>query len=343
MPRGGHLAKFWIVKDIFRSRWKRFYKRSYRRSPLSVLDNRLEHAYKDNFAAPYSQGMYLHDGVPSPWRLQYSADLPTQPPDARRYGAQAYMHNFKRYLFPATSCTNPTGMDVILRSLDAGSHGGAISGVGKLQGQPAELGKKPGIEEKLLDRMSKETIASAAPRHLHRVIFDAKEDFAKSYPDRQKEYEDRRKQYEEGRLSEPPERLLGRSQPEDLMRKLEGVYNTSSYFALRRLYELCEEYELVWMKREDMEKTMKKPLLGEAKKDRGRFPYVDEQASLVEDMRLADILRIRHKIKRRRHPKWIEINYTYKKWHKQYLRRRQMNLDEVKAQMAFRPAAKASN
>jgi len=101
-------------------------------------------------------------------------------------------------------------------------------------------------------------------------------------------------------------------------------------FAVRRLYELCEEKELVWDRgQQDPHKDRR----AEEEQAHGRFPRVDEQASLVDDLQLKDILKLRHKTNRRRHPKWIEITYQYKKWHQQYLRRKAMLEDEVKARM----------
>jgi len=99
-------------------------------------------------------------------------------------------------------------------------------------------------------------------------------------------------------------------------------------FLVRRLYELCEESELVW------QGTQEEPRDEEEEEgDRGRFPKVDEQAGLVDDLQLQNILKLRHKTARRRHPKWIEIQGQYKRWKGQYERRRVMLKDEVKARM----------
>merc|ERR1711953_612786 len=99
----------------------------------------------------------------------------------------------------------------------------------------------------------------------------------------------------------------------------------------RRLYELCEEKELVWAGGQiDPNRERQDEL-----HSRGHFPRVDEAASPMDDLMLKDILLLRHKTNRRRHPKWIEISYTYKKWHQQYLRRGHMLQDEVKARLSI--------
>lgn len=115
-------------------------------------------------------------------------------------------------------------------------------------------------------------------------------------------------------------------------------------FYVRRLAELLEEKEIVWADGQ----TDPKALAGKSRggnliggtpgqeaRDRGQFPYVDEQASLIDNLDLAEILRLKHRINKRRHPKWQEVQYQYKKWHKQYLRRRAVLQDEVKARMGI--------
>lgn len=100
-------------------------------------------------------------------------------------------------------------------------------------------------------------------------------------------------------------------------------------FIVRRLMALCHQYEMVWYERPPRRRSAGGAHADQGP-DRGEFPYVDEQASLLDDQRLDAILRTRHRLNRRRHPKWIEIQYVKKQWHRQYLRRKQMLALEVK-------------
>lgn len=94
-------------------------------------------------------------------------------------------------------------------------------------------------------------------------------------------------------------------------------------FYVRRLMQLCDEWEIVWQggQADDYD--------DENERTRGRFPYIDEQAALVDDLQLKSILRLRHKTKRRRSPKWIEAVYQMKKGRSEYERRRQVNKEEA--------------
>lgn len=115
---------------------------------------------------------------------------------------------------------------------------------------------------------------------------------------------------------------------------LRSEASETDQFHNRRLYKLLEEKEIVWERGQlDVRKLSKRGTEGESDGSRGNFPFVDEQASLIDDLQLREILRLRHRINRRRHFKWIAIRYQYKKWHAQYLRRRDMVLDEAKARM----------
>jgi len=115
-------------------------------------------------------------------------------------------------------------------------------------------------------------------------------------------------------------------------------------FPVGRLYELCEEKEIMW--HDVMVDPRGKPLSPRPPRgadgsqgatgggtDRGRFPYIDEQASLVDELRLEEVLRLRHRRSERRHPKWIEKAYQCRQRHKKYLHRRAINNDEVKERM----------
>lgn len=60
-----------------------------------------------------------------------------------------------------------------------------------------------------------------------------------------------------------------------------------------------------------------------------RFPFIDESASLVDDLHLRDILKLGHRTNSRRLPRWKEIQYEHKKGHRSFLRRRQVKLGYV--------------
>jgi hypothetical protein len=243
------------------------------------------------------------DGVPSPWILQYSLSNESykgvKPPDSRRSAHRAYEWNIRNLMNPALICLNSVGQDLILRSLDAGRKGGADTGWGR-----PETGA---------------TTVETAPAYLRKIFEDEC-------------------QQDEGNYF---------LQNLDAAQPVGTGASTSNYdssgmstdlFHNRRLYKLVEEKELVWDGGQiDFRKMAKNRGAAEASGDgageRGHFPYVDEQASLIDDLQLREILRIRHRMNRRRHFKWIEMSYQYKKWHQQYLRRRAMANDEVKARM----------
>merc|ERR1712217_788698 len=95
-------------------------------------------------------------------------------------------------------------------------------------------------------------------------------------------------------------------------------------FPVRRLRELVEEWELVWENGQNNPRAAarrKKASPEDEGVDRGRFPYIDEQAGLLDELSLNEILRLNYKTKSRHHPKWKEIRYEMKRGHKQYLRR----------------------
>lgn len=239
------------------------------------------------------------DGVPSPWVLQYSlANFGGElPPDARKFSQKAYIWNVKKYMQPAFIATrNPIGQDLILRCLDAGRKGGADTGYGR-----AEVGA---------------TFDETAPTYLRDIFED------------------------EAKGDEAIDFLANLKATQAVGSGMKATnYDTSGsstdLFHNRKLFHLLEEKELVWNGgQQDVRKMARRGLDGgENSKERGHFPYVDEQASLIDDLQLREILRLRHRMNRRRHFKWIEISFQYKKWHRQYLRRRAMMLDEVKARM----------
>jgi len=292
MPRGGHMG-LWkpTPKDIFKSRWKRFYKRCYRPRKLG-----------NNVDAPTphpQQASGFPDGVPSPWKLNYSlGNFPEGniPQDMRRGAANTYRANIGAYLRPIELAREGTAQDVILRCLDAGRRRGAASnsGYGRLE---ARWGRTAVSESE-----------SSSTRHMGQEVYDDTDDHVPNHI----------------LTLQRHQRSTGDQQEAE-----REPFTTQ--FQFRRLYELCEEKEIVW------DGGLNDPRRLDASDSgaggRGHFPYIDEKAGLLDELMLKDILRLGHRTNSRRHPKWTEIQFWYKKWHRQYLRRREMLKDEVKSRM----------
>jgi len=243
------------------------------------------------------------DGVPSPWVLQYSLDnfgRNNAPPDAKRYAQTTYEWSKRNFHFPVEKANNSIARDLILRSLDAGRKGGSDTGYGR-----AEVSC---------------TWEESGPEHLKRIFHDEVEN-SKGKDGKYTSAEDFLTT-----LKEMQPILGGGGQGARLPSQC------TEYFYNRRLYKLYEEKEIAWLGGQlDVRKLSRRG--GDGTDERGHFPYVDEQASLIDDLQLKEILRLKHRINRRRHFKWLEITYQYKKWHQQYLRRRAVLQDEVKARM----------
>lgn len=287
MPRGGHFG-CWkpLPKDFFRSRWKQFYKRSYRKRS----------AYNEpDYPKIHDPPMFNPDSVPSPWKLHYSnANFKHEelPADQRYTARRMYRYSLPMFLEPYRSSTtpNPAVREALARSLDPGRRWRSDSGLGR-----PETGSTVVSEgQRQLE---------ALPVHLHNIFKDRA------------------------------------SRGEESMKFLQTISGTvPETFAIRRLYQLCEEKEIVWDKGQRPVSSggrARSPTSASAEDDvdRGRFPFVQEEASLVDELGLETILKLRHKTNRRRSPRYIEVVYQMKKGHKQYLRRRHMVMDEVKARM----------
>lgn len=283
-------------KDIFKSRWKRFYKRTYRpRSGFNAVDR----------PTPHEQGKYHTDGVPSPWKLNFALKNFGQgfPPDAMRYSQKAYEFNLRRLLRPATFCNNPVGQDVVLRCLDPGRRQtGADSGYGRACVGNGERYNRAKARDQEGDSKQVRT-SEVLPMHIYNLI------------NGEAERDDR---------------------GQDFASALKASFQEAEVFPVRRLYELCEEKEIVWLDGQTDPRAMAartRSITGEETADRGRFPYVDESASLIDELTLKDVLRLAHRTKSRRHPKWREIQYQYKRNHQAFLRRRHVEKDETQARM----------
>eukprot|EP00931_Biecheleriopsis_adriatica_P120303 TRINITY_DN95417_c0_g1_i1.p1 TRINITY_DN95417_c0_g1~~TRINITY_DN95417_c0_g1_i1.p1 ORF type:complete len:312 (+),score=69.97 TRINITY_DN95417_c0_g1_i1:66-938(+) len=284
MPRGGHMG-LWkpTPRDIFKSRWKRFYKWSYRRSSVGNNVEKL---------GPHMQSDILPDGVPSPWKLNYSRENfpPSRlPMDLRRSGDRTYRMNLDMYLRAATMCREGTASDVILRCLDAGRRNSTAghSGLGRLE---ANWGRLPAERED--SRATQADGKAGAPAHILSLL-------------------------QSSQSKESTDRVLA---------------PCTNLFQVRRLYQLCAEKEIIWDNGLNDPRRYDKD---EGAGSLGRFPYIDEQAGLLDELQLREILRLSHRRKERRHPKWKEIQFWFKKWRSQYLRRREILKDEVKARMGL--------
>ncbi|CAE7508543.1 unnamed protein product [Symbiodinium natans] len=259
-----------LPKDIFKSRWKRFYKRSWRtRTGGNSIDRR----------PPHIQAHYVED-VPSPWKFHvYPKETGETQTPIHNAAFTKYRLAIQRYLAPARDCAEGTASDVILRCLDAGRRGSAsLSGLGKL-----EAAWGPEFTE----------TSVAAPPHIYAEVLKH------CVPQR-------------------PEQVLARQ---------------TQFFKVRRLMHLVEEQDIVWDKGQRVA-TRVATRSGMTKEDkRGNFPYIDEKAGLLDELELASILRVNHKTNSRRHPKWKEIQFWFKKWHRVYLRKRAVKIAEAKARM----------
>eukprot|EP00929_Paragymnodinium_shiwhaense_P108460 TRINITY_DN7477_c0_g2_i1.p1 TRINITY_DN7477_c0_g2~~TRINITY_DN7477_c0_g2_i1.p1 ORF type:complete len:313 (-),score=54.44 TRINITY_DN7477_c0_g2_i1:54-992(-) len=306
MPRGGHNGA-WIAlpQNFFRSRWKRFYKRSYRWSSRGISVNGV------NRPGPHDQAKGVYpDPMPELWRLQYSDVNYSDklPRDQRQAGWEMFKRNEQKLFRPAERCEDPIGRDLILRSLDPGwRFRGGDSGLGR-----PELTTKDVISANLeADRendndgadqsrdrrqLARGNDFNALPSHIFYVMK------ARSS---EKKHDDEK----------------------DLLRRLgSGVHR---HFP-RRLYELCEEKEIVWAPGQKLDAEKE-----EAAGGHGRFPRIDEQASLVDNLGLPEILRLRHKTKSRHHPKWARIQRQFDKWQAQYESRRVVVKAEQKARISI--------
>lgn len=324
MPRGGHFGK-WVPlpKDHFKSRWKHFYKRCYREKARGVSpfapnrpDNLPPYAAASKVSKTFNKSedgtrtdeisttrFVHHDIMPSPWRLQYSAlnfpdgGMPNDLLPPHNGAFKDYRENVQVYMKPYRHASaSSSAQDAILRCLDSGRRGRNDSGLGRVE-----------LETKLPQDGADEV--HHVPSHIANLL---------------------KAHSSEGSGAETLAQLMG---PQPTNQKDDQPQS----FVVRQLYALCEEKQIVWDGKQ-MQSTRGRPQKqGEEQTgpDRGRFPRVDEQASMVDDFHLMDILKLRHKTNRRCHPKWVAIEYQFKKWRQQYLRRRHMNLDEAKARMGI--------
>eukprot|EP00439_Symbiodinium_sp_Y106_P077172 s2313_g16.t1 len=107
--------------------------------------------------------------------------------------------------------------------------------------------------------------------------------------------------------------LCGGKPPEEVIAK------QTRFFKVRRLMNLLEEQddardaEIVWSSGRRLQ-TRRAARSRSADDPRGNFPYIDEKAGLLDELDLAEILRVNYKTNSRRLPKWKEIQFWFKKW-----------------------------
>jgi len=312
MPRGGHRGFFLATpKDKFKSRWKRFYKRVYRpRSGGNDVDR-----------PGHAEWLQPPDYVPSPWRLRIQHDSSKE---LMNYHWRTYRQTFNQFMRPAMLCKSPAAVDTVLRALDAGRSGGAESGFGRIETAPWHRDSKDDVH----DQQHPEQV----PKHIFNVLqAQAGRSSSSSATSTLEDGDLRRNNFFEEHLMTA---AVGGSYPIEADGKRSNTCVPES-FPVQRLAELLEEKEIVWMygQNKPRARTARKQFGEEAKRDRGRFPAIDEHATLIDDLDNKEILRLAHSTKSRRQPKWKEIVYEEKKGHRSYLRRKQVLTDEVKARM----------
>lgn len=285
-------------------------------TPKDHFKSRWKRFYKRNYRlrsqtnapdrpGPHAQPRYNPDGVPSPWKLLYSTEnYPGNelPPDIRPFRITHYAQNERRFLLPMENCRGGAAQDVVLRTLDPSSRRGGADS-GYGRPETAPWGDKQ---------------PEHMPEHIVNIIKSAHETQGGAVDDNDQDF---------------LQLLLGSV----------AESKTVHTFPLRRLRQLVEEWEIVWENGQNNPRAAsKKTNTLEGGPDRGRFPFIDEQAGLLDELTLKDILRLNYKTKSRHHPKWREIRYDMKRGHRQYLRRKQMNDDEAKARMGVIRQALAS-
>mmetsp|Transcript_7836 Transcript_7836/g.17209 ORF Transcript_7836/g.17209 Transcript_7836/m.17209 type:complete len:331 (-) Transcript_7836:12-1004(-) len=330
MPRGGHTCGYWpqgigSPKDIFRSRWKQFYKRTYRErngifNSIDFVPPHPQLSYKvikgegegEDSKKKVERFSIIKDFVSQPWRFQvHTKDLDD---GFMRYkehrGASAYHQYIAAagdLLSPWYECHDEKHCDAILRCLDPGRKGGH-SGLGL--SETLEMEDSRGQEH-------------FQPSYIRKIFNNV--------------------------VVKGSDGADGTSKDDPQDNKVRKAFELE-IFRLRHLYALLERREFLspGIPRKPREDAGPRSGTNDSKlskvADRGRFPFVDENASLVEDLTLKTIMRIRHRINSRRNPLRKEVAYQRKKWKAKYLRLKAI-LDEeakVKAEQTVKVLQAAS-
>lgn len=281
-----------------------------------------------------SSALHAPDGRPE------GSDGRKKPEAKLNYHERVYSKHLYRYMRPAQFCHTPIASDAILRILDAGRSGGACSGYGRIETAPWQQPSRGGHMDAEEDESHQKR---KHPEHVPAHIFNAIQEKASSSSSARA----RARQPVEGAGEQRPfeEYLKTAAVGPSSWHKATafgGAFDSEAkahveHFPIVRLSELLEEKEIVWTFGQNKPRSRaSRPaqgLDGQVVRDRGRFPTIDEQASLIDELTQKEILKLAYKRRSRRHPKWQEIAYEAKKGHKSFLRRRQVLLDEVKARM----------
>ena len=117
--------------------------------------------------------------------------------------------------------------------------------------------------------------------------------------------------------------LFAQADP-DFSRSLNGA--RAPLFPHRKLYALTEEYLAVWAPDEIYGNTRvagkSPPSLND---DRGPFPFVDENVSLLRELTPHDIFFTRSRVRDWRHPKWRVHAWWRRRFFNEYVARRRAN------------------
>mmetsp|Transcript_74653 Transcript_74653/g.155661 ORF Transcript_74653/g.155661 Transcript_74653/m.155661 type:complete len:310 (+) Transcript_74653:114-1043(+) len=303
MPRGGHFG-LWkpTPQDIYKSRWKRFYKYAGRTGRNQYNNYPIPPGYKGRGVAQDVQDFYkLNIGG----RFDLKVDLPLK--EAER-----------QFMRPALECKNPCALPAILRSLEGRVHGGAETGIGR-----ANLAWfKPAAASSSSSSSSPSSSKQADDNNIGEL-----------------------KTFLPFHMQNRLRTLLGSSATQESEFYKKVLEGQPEHFHNRKIQALVHEHSVVWHsggsgKAPGNQATTSRAKAGAGgaqagEKNRGNFPYIEEQASLLTELNLRAMLRVAHRTNLRRHPKWREIEYEFKKGHRNYLRRRDVMLKEQKASMGI--------
>jgi hypothetical protein len=95
-------------------------------------------------------------------------------------------------------------------------------------------------------------------------------------------------------------------------------------FPLRKLYSLTEEYLAVWAP-DEIYGNSRLAGVKEPRDERGPFPFVDENVSLLRELTAHDIFFTRSRVRDWRHPKWRVYAWWRRRFYNEYIARRRAN------------------
>jgi hypothetical protein len=91
--------------------------------------------------------------------------------------------------------------------------------------------------------------------------------------------------------------------------KMADALNSSTVdsFPIKRLYNLCNIYDSVWnpqSSRRSRGRAAGEPSTVASSDSRGPFPYVDDRATVLNELTKSHIQQLRHRVNSENHPKW---------------------------------------